>query len=353
MKKLLPLSLLALAPFMLAQSSLAQGGLDRIEKRWGDATKLLDDRRFEAEKRIDDRFSRLQERLKKGWLRVERTGVKEFVDYGEDGKSKTKIQFEKGTLTVEVIEDVAKENLLKEDILKRLKDQVRTTENAVDGTGVQVLKGQIDPAKEKAALAAPTRETYTAPDGSSKVKYTVEVPMKANHLNERAQQYVPLAKAVSARYGVPTDLILAVMECESTFNPYADNGIAFGLMQLVPTSGAFDAAGVVFGEKQKLPPHKLKNAEINANLGAALLMQYLTYDAYLGTHKNTPYKHQLLGTAAYNAGIGNALNFINKTPGAWNLPDQAFFNALYAYLPNETKHYIQKVPKAREQYKGL
>jgi soluble lytic murein transglycosylase-like protein len=143
------------------------------------------------------------------------------------------------------------------------------------------------------------------------------------------------------------------MECESTFNPYADNGIAYGLMQLVPRSGAHDAALTVFGQKQDVPAHKLKNAEINANLGTALLMQYMTWDGWLGKYKDNKYKWETLAIAAYNAGCGRALEFVRKNPGAMVDTDVNFFKALHNFLPDETKHYIHNVPKARLQYKGL
>ncbi|MBN8218844.1 MAG: DUF3393 domain-containing protein [Spirochaetes bacterium] len=350
MRKIAPFALFLLsASFVSAQ----QGGLERIEKKWGDASKLLDDRRFEAERRIDERFNRLSTRLSNAWGKVDRSDKKVFVDYTEDGKGKTKIEFEKGFVAVEVIEDVSREKLLKDDLLKKIKDQLKAAETNVDGTGVQVLKNQIDPAKEKEALAAPQRETYTAPDGTAKVKYTVQVPMVANQMTERAKLYVPLARKCGERYGVPVDLILAVMECESTFNPYADNGIAYGLMQLTPKVGAHDAALSVFGEKQDVPSHKLKNAELNANLGTALLMQYMTWDGWLGKYKAKTYKWEMLAIAGYNAGCGRSVAFASKNPAAMADTDANFFKALHAYMPDETKHYLINVPKARLQYKGL
>ena len=115
------------ALFLLSLSFLSaqQGGLDRIDKKWGDANKLLDDRRFEAEKRIDDRFNRLASRLSNAWGKVDRSDKKVFGDYSDDGKGKTKIEFEKGYVAVEVIEDASREKIMKDDLLKKIKDQLK------------------------------------------------------------------------------------------------------------------------------------------------------------------------------------------------------------------------------------
>ncbi len=332
---------------------LAQGGLERIEKSWNDAQKELEDSRFEAEKRIHEKFSRLEARLNKLWDKVDKSTVKEYVDYGEDCKSKTKVEFEKGFVAVEVIEDKARENLMKDDILKKINEQIITVAGSKDGDGVQFLKNQFDKKALIQAVDNPVRSTYKAPDGTEKVKYTVQMPLKQGHLHERALQYVPLAKQMGALFGVPVDLILAVMECESTFNPYADNGIAFGLMQLVPKAGAYDAALTAFGQKQLIPPHKLKNPEINARLGVAYFHQFLNWPAYLKEYENTPSKAQIMAIAGYNCGMGRILSWIKKNPGMLRESDEVFIKALRAVVPDETKHYLVNVPAKRRNYQGL
>ncbi len=328
-------------------------GNERIQKSWETASKELDDSRFAAEKRIDEKFKNLEKRLNQLWDKVDKAGVKVFVDYDEDAKGRKKIEFEKGLVQIEVIEDKSRENFSKEDLLKRINQELGEVAKSKDGNGVAFLKGQFEKEKTLEAVAHPTRTEYTPADGVPKVKYTVSVPLKENHLSERGKQYYPLAKKFGDLYGLPTDLILAVMECESSFNPYADNGLAYGLMQLVPKYGAYDAALTAFGEKQLIPPFKLKNPEVNAHLGCALLYQYLFWDAYLAKYQKTPYKHQLMGIAAYNAGIGNVLGFVAKNPTALNLDDNSFFSAFKTYLPVETKNYIVNVPAKRKLYEGL
>jgi hypothetical protein len=338
---------------LLFTFSLAQQGMDRIKQSWEKANKELDDSRFDAEKRIDDKFKNLEKRLNQLWDKVDKTGVKVFVDYGDDAKARKKVEFEKGFVQIEVIEDKSRENMMKEDMLKRINQELGDLAKSKDGNGVQFLKGQFEKEKTLKAVGSPERQEFTPADGIPKVKYTVTVPLRTDHLSERAKQYAPLAKKYADLYELPVDLILAVMECESTFNPYADNGLAYGLMQLVPKFGAYDAALTAFGEKQLIPPYKLKNPEVNAHLGCALLYQYLYWDAYLAKYKNIPYKHQLLGIAAYNAGIGNVLNFVNKNPSALSSSDDVFFSAFKNYLPAETKNYIVNVPAKRLEFQGL
>lgn len=334
-------------------AAFAEKGLERIQKSWDTASKQLDDSRFEAEKRIHEKFARLEARLNKLWDKVDKSTVHEYVDYGDDCKSKTRIEFEKGFVAVEVIEEAPREKMMKDDILKKINEQIIAASQAKDGDNVQFLKGQFDKKSLVQAVDNPVRTVYKANDGTEKVKYAVKVPLKENHMHERAAQYVPLAKEMGALFNVPVDLILAVMECESTFNPYADNGIAFGLMQLVPKAGAYDAALTAFGQKQLIPPHKLKNPEVNARLGAALLYQLMWWDAYLKKYEGTPSKQQLMAIAGYNCGMGWILPWIGKNPGMIKESDAVFVNALRAVVPNETKNYLVNVPAKRQNYQGL
>ncbi|MDH2692709.1 transglycosylase SLT domain-containing protein, partial [Escherichia coli] len=64
--------------------------------------------------------------------------------------------------------------------------------------------------------------------------WSVTIPMVPNHLDKRAHKYLPLVRKAAEQYGVDASLILAIMQTESSFNPYAlSNADLLGLMQVV------------------------------------------------------------------------------------------------------------------------
>ncbi len=48
----------------------------------------------------------------------------------------------------------------------------------------------------------------------------VVISMIANHVEVRAQKYIPLVRKAAERYGIDESLILGIMQTESSFNPY-------------------------------------------------------------------------------------------------------------------------------------
>lgn len=90
-------------------------------------------------------------------------------------------------------------------------------------------------------------------------------------------------------YGVPEDLIHAVIKSESAYNPYAVSGAgARGLMQLMPATGAEEGLG----------PNDFFDVDKNIRAGTQYLSKQM---AQFGDTK--------LALAAYNAGPGNVKKY--------------------------------------------
>lgn len=339
------ISLLVLSTLFL----YAQSGSERIEERFKTQTRLMDEIWFEKEKNIEQAFLKLEKKIQTSWDRFEKSTTYDFVTYTPNAKEKTKIQFEKGIIEVEVIEDLNRESIVASDINKTLTSAVNHGIADKDGNGVNYLKNQVS----KSALenAKPVRTEYTAPDGVKRVKYSLQVPLVPNHLQKRALEYAPLVMEFSKKYNLDPALIFAIMETESCFNPYADNGIAYGLMQIVPSSGGYDAAKTAFGEKMNIPPYKLKKPEINMDLGCALLYQFYNWKAYFKNYEGK--KRDLMAIAGYNCGGTRVANWATKNPAIVSLPNNEFYLELKNFVPHETKGYLTKVPSRHYNYSQL
>ncbi len=74
------------------------------------------------------------------------------------------------------------------------------------------------------------------------VIYSVTIQLVPNHLDKRAHKYLAMVRQASReKYGVDESLILAIMQTESCFNPYAvSRSDALGLMQVVQHTAGKD-----------------------------------------------------------------------------------------------------------------
>ncbi|NQX44541.1 lytic transglycosylase domain-containing protein [Paenibacillus tritici] len=133
--------------------------------------------------------------------------------------------------------------------------------------------------------------------------------------------YEELIQTASAKYGVPVDLIKAVIDTESSFNPnVVSSAGAKGLMQLM------DGTANGLGVSDPFDPAQSIDGGV----------RYLSYQLkrYDGQEK--------MALAAYNAGPGR----VNKL----GVSNDAELMANLSALPKETQAYIAKIERARAQY---
>lgn len=166
-------------------------------------------------------------------------------------------------------------------------------------------------------------------------------------------------KSIAEKYKVDQSLILAVIHTESYFNPKArSHAPAYGLMQLVPSSGGRDAYREVHGKDRAPALSFLYNPNNNIELGAAYLDLLGKRDFKRVKNKES---RRYLIISAYNTGAGNvsraftgkknlrkAIEKINQMS-----PD-VLFATLKRKLPyEETRNYIQKVVKRQAIYQDF
>ncbi len=197
-------------------------------------------------------------------------------------------------------------------------------------------------------------------DGVSKNVLYVQMRMVNAHLDKRAVQYAATVRAHSENTKVSRSLIYAVIKTESSFNPYAvSSAPAYGMMQLVPSSGGREAYRKAKGEDVMPSKEYLFDAGNNIELGATYLGVLLN-DSPLRAIRN-PVSREYCAIAAYNTGPSNVFRAFSKLSGRARQeealdrinsmrPDQVF-DALRSNLPyEETRGYVVKVTEAKKRY---
>ena len=224
-----------------------------------------------------------------------------------------------------------------------LKDQLR------DRAGDTVTEeNKVAFAREVVQTRPVSRETLTT-DAGKAVKAQVRFSLVPDHLRIRGEQYLEGVRKHSARFGISVPLAFAVIHTESYFNPKATSPVpAYGLMQLVPRSGARDAYRYVHGEDRILPADYLYVPDHNIELGCAYLgLLQGRYFKGVRDPRNALY----CSIAAYNTGAGNVSRTLAGTtrlgPAIERInrmdPDD-LYTFLGEHLPyGETRAYLQKV----------
>ena len=199
---------------------------------------------------------------------------------------------------------------------------------------------------------AATREV--AMQGGTKTALFVKFPMVANFQNKQAEKYRTVVTRAAQQYKVSPSLVYAVIKVESNFNPFAvSSAPAYGMMQLVPTSGGREAYKRARGIDEPPTREYLFDAENNIELGTA----YLSVLTFSQLDKVTsPLSREYCVIAAYNTGPGNVTKAFSKDrTAAWNaingMQPPAVYERLRTQLPyEETRQYVVKVVQSRKQF---
>ncbi len=329
------------------------------------------------EKEEEETFEQYKKEIEQKWEEFKSPSPKVFVEYSEDLNSRQSINFEQGEVQIEVIiesnelekEDnpvETKETLIKEKltnelvslIKKKADDNQPILENQLEDkngkpineeNSKDVLDDLIDEKKIQ-------RNKYKSKDGLNRIRYSLKVPLKKNHLDERVKRFKTEILKQSKKWKIDPSIVFALMEAESAFNPRAKSHIpAYGLMQLVPKSGARDAYRYVYEVDKLVTGEYLYKPVNNIELGCAYLSKIRYY--YFENIKDDNLAY-ICSIAAYNTGIGNVSKtlcgkpFTNPAADVANSMDsEELYNKLISELEyEEARNYLKRVWSYKDKY---
>jgi membrane-bound lytic murein transglycosylase C len=361
----------------------AKSMLEHKRDQWErDPTQLARDLKV-AKSDFDKLMNALSGNVKRKWGKSEMRlpGSKTYVKYTKQYKSRAIVNFEQGEISVETQEENADASLKNAIIATLLTPDDPASVDVFSDRAVNLnsksspfLLGLVlnDAGQEiatpelaagfadKILPQARTRNIQTE-NGQKPVRF-VTFNMVANFEDQKAQKYLQLVRKYAKQYNVSPSLVLGVIRSESSFNPLAVSGApAYGLMQLVPTSGGREAYRRA--RNKDISPSKdyLLDAENSIELGSAYL-SVLTYEQLDGVEDRMSRDYCVI--SAYNTGPGNVMRAFTDAKGKQRFQDglqrinslnpSQVFQTLRNNLPyEETRSYLPTVNTNRKRYYSL
>ncbi|WP_458045806.1 membrane-bound lytic murein transglycosylase MltC [Phytobacter sp. AG2a] len=358
MKKILALAIIA--PLLISCSSSDKKG-DSWNEAWVKDTNGFDILMGQFAHNIENLW---------GFSEVLIAGPKDYVKYTDQYQTRSHINFDDGTITIETIAGTDPAAHLRRAIITTLLmgDDPGSIDLYSDVDDIQISKepflyGQVldntgqpirwqGRATKFADYLLQNRLKSRA--SGLKIIYSVTINLVPNHLDKRAHKYVGMVRQASRRYGVDEALILAIMQTESSFNPYAvSRSDALGLMQVVQHSAGRD----VFRAQGKsgMPSRSfLFDPESNIDTGTAYLA--MLNNVYLSGISN-PTSRRYAVITAYNGGAGSVLRvFSADKVQAANIINTMSPGDVYSTLTSrhpsaESRRYLYKVNTAQKSYR--
>ncbi|NMP30783.1 DUF3393 domain-containing protein [Thalassotalea sp. M1531] len=318
-------------------------------------------------KQVKLALSALKEIVESIWGKenVKLPSAKKYVKYSNDYKARAIVDFEKGVVTVETIAKKQPLIKLKQAIATTLLSPANPNDTDIFSSDAPQLGAEpflyqqiID--QDEKAIRYQWRANRFA-DYLIKQKliksdgiHSVQRALVNRHQHLRKEKYSKYVLASARRYNIAPDLIYAIIETESSFNPFAvSHANAYGLMQVVPSTAGKDVYQKVKQKPGQPSKSLLFKPEDNIDIGSAYL--HLLKKRYLAKINNSESKHYSV-ISAYNGGAGNVFNTFNpnreKAINNINkLSSKSVFWALTNKHPrSESRRYLKKVTTNQTKY---
>ena len=300
---------------------------------------------------------------------------KRYVKYTQNYMSRAIVDFDRGAVHIETLDDQQPKASLKNAIVTtlltpndpRAVDLFSDKPVSLTGDNDPYLLGLVTDQQGKAIRTPESAERFAdylidqqsktrivEMNGGSKTALYITISMVANFSNRQADKYRPAVTKFAEHYKISPSLVFAVIRTESNFNPFAvSSAPAYGLMQLVPTSGGREAYRKAKGQDTAPSRDYLFDPANNIELGVAYL-HILSYDQLEQIENQVSREYCVI--SAYNTGSRNmykafsmdSVDAVNRING---LEPPAVYDRLRANLPyQETRDYLAKVVTFRKQF---
>ncbi len=396
-------------------SKIVLNGLDPFALDDIKVTNKYDD----SEKKLREKREKFKKAVEKKWDTYEESTSKSYVSYSKDLSSRTIVDFDKGEVTIELIvdeedpkndsydsnfdldlrlfttklklsskflsinprllnvlmmlvfqedEDSNNDDSVNSSFTKRLSKLLKEKgddgepilkDQLVDASGkaVETVGNTLGIAKDLISDKTKKVRMHFAKDGKKRTIISIKIPLSDNHMEKRRERYKELIEIEARRFNIPTEIALAIAETESAFNPKAKSHVpAYGLMQLVPKTGARDAYQWIYKKDKFISGRYLYKPRNNVELGCAYLSMIRHH--YFSAIRDDELAY-ICAIPAYNTGVGNVSKaLINKTnireasKKANKMNKDELYDKLYSDLSSkEAKNYLKKVWTRKENYK--
>ena len=354
----------------------AQIAQKRLEQYARNPNALLQDLQ-EAKKDLEAILVALGVNVGKTWGKdeVKLPEQKKYVKYTQNYKSRAIVDFDTGEILIETLDQQDPQLSLKNAVITtiltpedpRAVDLFSDKEIVLTGDKTPYLFNLIHDQQNKPVRTPAEAESFVTyllekksatraitQEGTKKTVHFIKITMVSNLAAKQADKYRTLVRQFAQQYQISPSLVFAIIRTESNFNPFAvSSAPAYGLMQLVPTSGGREAYRKAKGQDVSPSREYLFDPANNVELGAAYL-NVLMFNQLAPVTHNVSREYCVI--AAYNTGPSNVFRTFSRDRTTAvdqinSLQPSGVYTKLRQHLPyEETRHYLEKVTGYRKSF---